>query len=414
MEEEMKMNFLLLLLAVTLISCGKDAAEDPTTTTTTDSTSNALATAVTTLVTAANKMDGLQANSLVSSSTLKRAKDISVLASFNDGSEWSGGTQFTDERTNTSTSGKEFMGVQLNPNAARSNGSSISMFGRMKDGLGILCAIGYVLTLDETTGYPSNVNTAVTITSSHTTNWVSVCNMKSSDVSSMVGQNLNIQVTDPSDTTHYDKKLYFSSFGQTYLYRSNSTEIKIYSQENNSNGIHQTLIRYDKSSKVMRMQYISGPNSAGTHTDSKDKHIEAHRLYYDETNDKGYAISAQLDFKDNSLLGDGTPDATEGIRFVLAGKPNASSNKYSLSLTHTSYSSPTNDRDACILGSDGSIDTNGSLCSDTASSLAGQTVSNASALDAFTHTNYDNTNYNAVVETKTLTFGTSDYHTASF
>ena len=59
--------------------------------------------------------------------------------------------------------------------------------------------------------------------------------------------------------------------------------------EVNSNGVHRTIVNYDVTNKVLKLEYISGPNAALSSND----HLAAYRLYIDENSDEGYMMALE-------------------------------------------------------------------------------------------------------------------------
>lgn len=392
----MKRLFLVPIAAGLIVSCAQktDDAESDTEVT------NALTSAVSTVTEAANEITNLSPSSasLESSFALETRTSASATAF---SSLWTtSNSSIIDERDNSQTSPKEWMGVQLSEDAKRTNGSSISMFGRLKDGLDIFCAIGVGIGSIDGGSYPENDTYSITLSGDTKSGIESQCGMEID--SEMEGATVSFLVEDTSDTTYYDKKITITLPGpssQIYYIRSNDTSVNVATSEVNDNGMHRTVVAYDVASKVMKLEYISGPDAAL----SNGEHVSAYRLFFDETNDQGYMLTLEHN-----------EDTTDQVtKYILAGKPQADSAEFSLSFFSDAIHA-SNIYEACVSAQDGSITgTDGTYCSDSSNSLAGISLASSNVWDSFI-TNWDNSVYNSVSESTTISFTSSTVHDADF
>lgn len=235
----MKKIIFLSVLSFLVTSCGSSGGSGSSTTT----NPNSLVDGYNALLLAANKMT-------------KLAPSSSAVSAFS--SDWDSTTLgFVDERTSTPTSPKEWMGIQLSPDAQRSDNSSyISMFGRLKNSLGILCVIGYQYekagnSLDANS-YPNNGTYSLTIAAADLTTIQSKCDI---DVSNAAGSAISITVSTPTSTTLYDKKVTMVMPGgaptdtQTYYYKNTDAVTNVAFAEVKTDHVSRSLAHLIKQPK---------------------------------------------------------------------------------------------------------------------------------------------------------------------
>ena len=345
-----------------------------------------------------------------SSGFTKNQSDVSIMATA-FGANWSTNTNvMPDDTVNSGTTSiMEWMGHQINENAVRENGSSISILGRLKDAIGLFCALGVGIGNVDGDGYPADGSITVNITSALASQINSQCNLDASDA---IGMPITFTVSTPTDTTVYDKKVVLNPPNggtQTVYFRTTNAEINVGAvetytldaDEDGANGnddkLSRTTVSYDKTNGIMRAEYISGYNEGPVATNQR---LETSRILYDENNDEGYIL-----FK---AYTSGNPDRTQ---FVLTGKPQTSGAEFALSFEHSTLDA--NERQACVVASTGNITgTDGTYCSAVAGvSLAGISVSSINTtLDA----GYNSTNFDTISESTTLSFTSANFASAAF
>lgn len=389
----MKNGIFAVLLTSVMITVGCSSDDEGSV----SSSSNAISNSYSTITSKANAVTNLRPNSTSS-------LGVGTFAAPNYGSDWTTAVSpFQDETqaSSTTVSPKDWMGIQLNSTAARTNGSKISMFGRLASGLSIFCAVGVGLSSGsyDSSGYPTVGSHTLTTDSTTLSKFSSSCGI--TDVPS--GVSFTITVANPSDSTYYDKLLTItlpSDMGggsQDYYIKSTSSAINVATVEVNSNGVHRTIVNYDVTNKVLKLEYISGPNAALSSND----HLAAYRLYIDENSDEGYMMALEHT--------KGSPDSY--IQYILSGKPATSSSNFSLSMYSSGLSSGSL-LEACVQSTDGNIATDGARCTTSTTALNGFSVS-GSTVTGYAAA-YNNANYNTLSETTNLSFTSTDFATAAF
>lgn len=230
---------------------------------------------------------------------------------------------------------KDWMGYQLEPDARRTNGSSINIFGRLNDSIQIGCAIMNLFpNIDSTTGYPANgENIEVEFTSAAASILVNNCGFAADGVPP-AGSALTATVTTPADTALYDKKIVFAlpaemgGATQIFYLRMNNDVINIANAEYGQY-LSRTLIAMTRAagSKLVKVEYVSG---AVDTTDSSG--FELSRLFLDEANDEGAILSIQGDQQ----------SPPNQIIYTMRGKP-AAGGEVGYSARVTGYGSGNSD-----------------------------------------------------------------------
>jgi len=294
--------------------------------------------------------------------TVKRSSTLlSPMAGTAFGANWeAAGLINKGDSSNTSVSAKEFMGLQLDPDAVGDDGNgrefALNVFGRFESSMMIACALGELSTKDAN-GYPSNGTSEISLTPANLATLVAKCGMTQADADYMGEQEtapaITATVTDATDDSVYDKKIVMQldeSMGgavQTFLLRFNANVVNILNVEDGTYD-SRTIVAYDVATKVLKVEYYSGGADSFWY----------YRLYYDATNDEGRLV--------------GTLGGTNNYnRYALAGKPNTAG---TFALSFVSYNgSTTYDHNACVDNASGDIPAggDGSLeCSVTGTDLA--------------------------------------------
>lgn len=304
---------------------------------------------------------------------------IGVAPAFGDG--WNTTAHFLDIRDSTAPNVtlKAHMVNTLNPLAVNTNSSAVNMFGRMRSAIEIFCALGQILPASSfgADGYPTNATHTVALTSTLASSAKTTCNI---DLTSFVGKNIVVVVTDPVDTTHYDKKLMIDlsdidpgSSPQPFYFRKTASAVNVAMSESNSQGQSRTVVHVDLTNDKTRAEYISDgavtPSAMVCGTDNY--WIYSYRLYYDGVNDEGHLLSSQSQCNN-------TNNVHSSERFVMAAKPKTTGGSYSLSMIHFLVGDA-GVREACIKN-DGASMTDGARCVASSTALNGAIVTDADAI----------------------------------
>lgn len=392
--------FTLITLSIFVTSCGQESEESETSSSSSSSSSvsNPIFNAVNEVMDTADELDGVIPLGDQSGASANRILEVKTAQGFT-GSGWiSDVGGLIDERDSSSTSPKEWMGIQLDDGAERTNGSKISPFGVLNSALGVFCAVG--VGLGNSSNYPDNGSDSVTLDNSTVATIEAECDL---DVSSdMLNQTIGITVEDTVDNTLYDKKITINlGSDQIFYVRSDSSAINIATSEVNENGIHRTVVAYNLSTQVLKLEYVSGPESA---LGSTDEHISAFRIYHDEVNDTGYMMGMKYDDK----------SSPEKVHYILAARPESIHDETSNETVALSFVASVlgdeNARQACIDPYSGDIYTDNSL----ACSLTGTDIDSVDTAGEVLVSGYTHGSYSSVSESTTLSFSDSDFATAAF
>ena len=248
--------------------------------------------------------------------------------------------QLCDERSkecSESVSGRDYVSIQLNPNAARTNGSYINVFGRMKSGLGVICAVGEAMGASKFTGNYLNDGThKVVLTEAMEERIGTICGMNGGDEEDGEDEDtgpttLTVTVTPNTDKTLYEKTLSVC-FGdvqvcndgsgmlqETFMYKIEGaiTNIASFSPAHNSGNEHyysRLLIKMNSTTKTIAAEYLSATRDL-LPTDKK-RSVEVLRLL--KKGDQGIILS--------SLSRDGSGDQI----YMIQGNINNQSSDVSL------------------------------------------------------------------------------------
>lgn len=241
---------------------------------------------------------------------------------------------------------KYWLQAHLDKDFRRGNGSETNVFGKIRKDFEMVCIIGQLLNVKDG-GYPKNGDYSLKITKGKLKAITSACDMTIDDPERVIGQTIEVAVSDTATSTFYDKKIALKQGNdghiQSLLFRKNSQFINIYSTESGGYGQYRTLIKYDLVQKKLFFEYISAAAGYG------DNSMYVYRIFHDENADKGYLLS---------LEGGGFFGYSD-VRFTLAGKPRAGGT-VALSMTRTQFPA-FNGKKACFYLADGSIAIDGEL-----------------------------------------------------
>ena len=389
------MNKLFLLFALgaslALAGCSDSSNDAPASTESGSAMTTAFVTTTTTMDTVAN----------LSPSARSAGKGFSD----NGTNLWTtpAGDVFWNDTASSPTliSPKDWMAIQLDTDAERSsNGSKISIFGRFREALTFFCAVG--LGLDSTqldvNNYPNDGTLTLTVTASLAEAFTQYCGI--ADAANFVGGSLQLQVSTPSDTTTYDKQVVLTlptGGTQTFLLRSNESEINVATLEVNSYGISRTVVDYDLSTYLLKVEYLSAPDNT---TLSNGDTLYTYRLLLDQANDQAYL-----------MMGFHQQDSTsKDVRYILAGMPTFGS-KYSLTMESSALN--TGSYQACVSARNGDLEADNASCGVSTTTIAGVDV-DGSVVDTFV-SNWNHTQYRTIgAGTTQLTFSKTDFASAAF
>lgn len=310
---------------------------------------------------------------------------------------------FWDDTASSSTliSPKAWMRIQLDADAQRSNGSKISIFGRFREALSFFCAVGLGLDSSQldADNYPEDGTLTMSITTETATAFRSSCGIE--DAMNYVGGDLKMIVTTPSDTTAYDKQVVLTlptGWTQTFLLRSDGSEINVATLEVNSDGISRTVVDYDLSNLLLKVEYLSAPDNS---TLGESDTLYTYRLLVDQANDEAHLM---MGFHEEHSSGD------KDVRYILAGKP-VLGDQYSLTLESTALNS--GQYEACVSATNGTLVSDNSSCGDGLTTVAGIDV-DGSVVDGFAGS-WNPGHYNTVgAATTRLSFTKATFASASF
>jgi len=288
------MNFKLLACALTaalfVSSCSKKAAVAPGATTSTTPASAISASTV--LVNAeVEKFNKLSPGTAFNNNAL-------TIASWWDDATTAG---LCDDRNdcNSTVSGRDYVRIQLDPDAVRANGSSINVFGRLKHGLGVICALGEAVGASNFEGnYIKDGAYKVTFTSAMSSRISSVCGMEDD----LAGETISIAVSTNSDTSVLNKKILLCwentdscttaspEYFETFMYKSDETSTNIATlEDSDSPGYYsRLLVKMNKVANTIAVEYLSATTTSGEPGASAG--IEVLRLY--KENNTGLMLSS--------------------------------------------------------------------------------------------------------------------------
>ena len=346
-------------------------------------TASAAVTAITDASAAVNKL----ATPAGGAASLAAARSAGFLSNLTD---WSASNLVSDPRnsggscTYSSSSIQTRMQVEFTEGATRCNGSSVNVFGKIKDRLNTVCQIASVLGESDSSNLPSSGTTTITDYDAFIAQ-MSLCGSTSSVTASLIS-NLSITYQTPSDTSVYDRLLTLNmtyngqSESNTVYIKYNSTTVNVAEGEFTGTtlgeGSDRTILSLDRTNQILKGEYISG-----NYSDFNGYYF--HRLYWDGAADLGRVYS-DIAVYSGTTAGGGTI-AGQGV-FVATAKPETSSQPMALgvdfsgNMNNGSYSTiGSYDLTACIDMSDGSATAasptaNTFTCAGTGTSVTGKAI----------------------------------------
>lgn len=339
----------LFLLSVLVSNCSSNSSSD-------DASANPLSNPISALTSQVYDQAAKLAGVLDAPANMMLKKDSMFIAP-NFGTDWDSSSVFPDNVSGSgNTTAKEYMGNQLQENLYSNNGSAVNVFGRLKNGLGIFCALGVAAKAAgvdiDSRGYLGDGTMTVTFTAEVKAAMTSLCEMNMDNIP----DNTVISAVITTASGNYDKKIHFDSFNQDYFVKVSATEVNIATGEIQDSGAEsRTIIKWNKTTSVMRVEYVSNPASAP----SGEAGIYGYRLYYDETADIGRMM----------VYEGGDSSIANSVRYVLAGKPQTG-DAFSLSFS-SGYLQDSETFEACVSSATGNILVDGVRCTDSSTRLNG-------------------------------------------
>ncbi len=222
---------------------------------------------------------------------------------------------------------QEWFELQFDPTFQNSNGANTNFIGRLNGGIQIFCYLAYGGLQTDETGLPATKTHNLTITTAMGTN----CG---GDTSSQDGQAVSIIVTEPLDTTYYDKiiTVNLSECPFKFYARSNDESINLVSLEDQScegrDYASRTIVHYNKTTQIGRFEYIS---QGFTDEVGNGRGFEFYRGYIDENLSKAWIVGIYGGESDSD--GSAPLDWTNYLAFTASGiMEGTSSNTTSVSV----------------------------------------------------------------------------------
>jgi hypothetical protein len=239
------------------------------------------------------------------------------------------------------------MGTQFDASQVRCNGSSINIFGRLDSAAGILCVIMNSLNATTSAELASSADQTVTLDAATKADLAAKCPMMAASLNDEVnvptGTIVTMEFAAPSVTTTYDLKVTLQPFNSSVLMKYGGNEINFANNEDNDTGNQRSLVSYDKSTGVLRAEYVSKSKSSSYP-------LYVHRLYKDETNSvMRIASSIQSGF---SAATDTSAPNIES--YIVSGYPGISTVALSVGFTGMGSLSD-GSHDACVDAENGLI-----------------------------------------------------------
>lgn len=250
----------------------------------------------------------------------------------------------------------EWMGHEFEPDAVRCNGSSINVFGRVKQATMVLCAVLQTQSAASSADLPASGVTTLTFDAATIGTMVSVCGLPAADASMLTGVTGTLTISTPSDTSTFDRKIEISIAGgeiqnDVYLKYDASGSAAVATNENNDNGTTRTIMKYNASTQVLQGEYVS--RSAGV----APQPVYVHRVFMDNVNNSA-RIYSRID------------DGTNTIEYNVSGHPTVSSAvAFAVGVTGYGFGAPISG-EACVNPETGSITTDNTTTCGSFSSVA--------------------------------------------
>jgi hypothetical protein len=273
----------------------------------------------------------------------------------------------------TPVSIKEYLGESLDSGFVNPNGANVTVFGRFRNSVRMLCAIDLIVPNKDPSGLPANGTYSVTIPVGPGTELSQKCKgFENEKPQTITG---TVTVSTPSPSTYYDKALVLTTSGggsapdsMPLLLKLDAQTIRIATAEieDDHDARNRSFLEYDKATDVLRFEYLSQGFDANSG-------VELHRIYIDGQAEQAFLLS--------DSGGDGVGGYSGYVRFTAAGNPNdANRTSIAVSVGFDQQAGGNNvaDLNACAKASDGSILADDSL----ACQVTGQPISSATAIDA--------------------------------
>lgn len=380
-----------------------------------------------------SRFDALMADSsTVGVSGFNGALAAASSPSFNDAwDDTSFGILDPRDSSDPNVSVQDFLGLMLDENKTRDNGSSFNLFGRLQSPIQIACALSAIVGVGAD-GYPANTASTqtLTFTAANSSTMTSVCGMADAPTA---GESILYDVESASGT-YYDKKITLRlSWGATtdrqYFYMKNTaTALNILSTEYydldwdgsatteaEMDGMSRSVVFIDKSTNTVRFEYLATGDS---------NQLEFHRGFYSGST----GIARLMSFNANAINSTITHNSNMGDRFVIVGYPEDSSKDVALSFAMDRSGQAGGNYDytdftACVNPNTGAIVTDGadltSACdavgvTDNSATIFATAFAKANAVDVSTEATAGADLIQMVTDsddTTVLSFDASDFHT---
>jgi hypothetical protein len=235
--------------------------------------------------------------------------------------------QICDEREDDCTSfpkisGREYMAIQLDPNAVRENSSQITIFGHLKSALMVFCAFGETLSSSDYTGNNIKVGDyKIVLTAANAPVLKSRCGL---DLPPNQNMTISLTVTANSNSTVYDRTINLCEDESgacatpkiKYMYKITPTltNIAVLETSEEVQGTQfwsRTLVKMSKAAQTTTVEFISG--HVGTGAPGPAEGVEVRRLYkenniglilfsfYGANNPAAYAVKGNVENNANQV-----------------------------------------------------------------------------------------------------------------
>ncbi len=269
---------------------------------------------------------------------------------------------------------KEQIGQAMDPKFTNPNGANITVFGRFKNAVRILCALDFMIKEKDENGMPKDGIYQAQLTLRAGSEVARRCGFE--DVGEEREMSLTIAVQEPASTAVYSKQIIINMEGMenpfTFYLKMDSEAIRVATIEaqvsDSRNFASRTLVDYDRVKDVLRFEYLSQGFSA-------DSGNELERIFIDGKAKKGYLLSHY-----------GTSAAShfqQNFQFLASGSPvDAERQSVAVSVGYLGQQADNgaaiSDLNACVNPVDGSIQVDDSLnCQ-----LTGFPISRATGIQA--------------------------------
>lgn len=272
---------------------------------------------------------------------------------------------------------KDYMGTQFESDEVRCNGSAINIFGRLENAAGIVCIMMNRLSATTSAEMATAADTSFTMDSTTKAALSTACPMMAADLNNETsvptGTVVSLAFDAPAVSTTYDLKVTIQPFNNTVFLKYGGDEINFANNEDNTNGNQRVLVSYNRTTKVLRAEYVSKAKG------SSHFPLYVHRLYMDDTNNEGRILSAIW----SGFPAQNNSAAVNKETYIVSGHPSASS--IALAIKLESMGLADGEHEACVNGDTGAITTDGpTVTSDSFScgstAATGKTISSVTAV----------------------------------